>query len=715
MVLKPVYSHTTENPYVRPFAGHNGKQLLYSDGVRVSGLDTQTSLVRWQGGELESVRRIIDLPERVLLIGEHIQVIDKERGQRVWDFPLNCFAGQQCNADVLAVTGDRLLVGGFGSVYNMAQIVSVRDGKEIWPNWVTTCGMRLAGIAAESVILVCQSDNPLIQRIDLASRRTLFAAPSPAPGFEPQEAWYSDQYVYVVGDLDRARKLYVFSTADGSVAGKFNIKTSGSEMGFVVSPDAGRFVPWQVSGQEITFWGIDVATGKSAWQYKAASGTIVGQVGSTLALLTLPETGPVIVGLGLGDGRERFQFPVPFDRPVATLQGPTLYVVETGGRRFVAVDLPSGKVIAIGTVPSTAGATPDTMYFASSVAGFVSLVGREVTLFGGTSIPGQVDQVVAALDSGNEAQAVELYSALMPFRRTLPEARRAFTEMTRFRWFSGRVKLRGKDPSAAVFPLAAALSGVETWSDEELLPLLPELERVALEVAMSRLTGADRDDLLLPVLDLLVQHVAMVPVEAQSVLVETAVTLARALRGGPSGVTAAGLVDRLQEASATAAFFDEHPYRTAKEMDTIQTTIELADQAFVEGDPAMASDLLKELAANAACTRVFGQDYDPWLDAAGLYLLPEDDQATKLPAVLKGLKSRFESGRRKIEKEADRALCHRACAAAGKLCPGSRCVETRECGKSQVRCDEECERDRTLWPLPPFNVSATSTTFNKCR
>jgi len=714
LVLKPAFSHAV-GAYSKPFAGHNGKHLLYSDGTRITGLDTQTSLVRWQGGELESVRQVVDLPGRIMLIGEHVQVIDKERGQRIWDFPLNCFSKDQCNADVLARTRDRLLVGGFGARYNMVQIVGIEDGKEIWPNWVTTCFISLAGIALDSVILVCSTDNPLIQRVELATRRTAYTTLTPAPGFKAEQAWYSDTYVYVVGALDEQKKLYVFGAEDGKVAGKFNIKSSGNEMGFVISPDAGRFVPWQDNGSERTFWGIDVATGKSAWQTKLPSGPIAGQVGSALAVLGSKDDTVSLLGLDLATGKQSFGFPLPFDHPVSTLIDKTLYVVERNGGRFLALDLATGGVTRLGTLPPNAAPTDETLYFASTDSGFVALAGNQVTLFQGTSIPAQVEQIVSKLDAGNEAAARDLYEALQPFKRTLPEAAKASREMARYRFLNARLKLRGKTPETGVEPLSVVLDDAPSWTDAELTEMLPDVERVALEFAMSGIRSEQLDEALLNALSLLAAHGEVVKGIASANLVETAVALASALADGSWKLKAAEQVGILEESKNTAAFFDGHPYRTAKEIETIQTTLELADQSYEEGDLAMAADLLKELASNVASERLFGQTYDPWLDAAGLYLLPPEDQQNKIPGVLKGLKSRFESGKKTIEREASRDICERACDLAADLCKTSNCVNPKDCPRSQDRCRSECGRSRMLWSPPSFNVAPTSTTFYKCR
>ena len=77
------------------YATYYGKQVLYFEGGKLVGLDPQTSLVRWQGGNLTTVRQLVDAGDNVLLIGEHLELISKDGGKRVWDFPLNCFDAAQ--------------------------------------------------------------------------------------------------------------------------------------------------------------------------------------------------------------------------------------------------------------------------------------------------------------------------------------------------------------------------------------------------------------------------------------------------------------------------------------------------------------------------------------------------------------------------------------------------------------------------------------------
>ena len=198
-LVEPVYSCESSG-YQKPYVSFNGSQVLYTDGAQVTGRDPKTGLVRWQGGNLKHVRRVLDFAKTVLLVGEHLQMVEKEWGKQAWDFPLNCFPNE-CNADVLAITGTQALVGGFGTVFNMVNLINLETGKEVWPSWLTACKYRTAAIISDSVILACKSPGPLLQRIDISSRRTLFTAPRPDPGFTPSQLWASSRYLFVDGTL----------------------------------------------------------------------------------------------------------------------------------------------------------------------------------------------------------------------------------------------------------------------------------------------------------------------------------------------------------------------------------------------------------------------------------------------------------------------------------------------------------------------------------
>lgn len=715
-ILKPSFSCSTDG-YAAPFAGFNGQQVLYSNGQRVVGIDPQTSLVRWEGGELKAVRRVIELEDRLLVIGEHVQMLETGRGKRIWDFPLNCFGPAQCNADALAVTDDRFLVGGFGQVYNMIQLVGIADGKEIWPSWVTTCGISTAGIVADSVVLVCNSETSLVSRVDFKSRRTLYNTPSPARGFQPMESWFSESHVYVTGVLGGQKKLYVFATADGSLKGKFNIKEAGAgqDMGFVISTTAARFVPWQKSAGKLVLWGIDVTTGKVAWQNKWPGGKILGQVESTLALLAGDARGGFrAVGLDLATGDTLFDFPVPFREPKATLLKDDLFLIGAKSKQFVVIDTAAARIAYLGVFDSPPTPGQGGMYFSENAGNFVTLVGNQVTMFSRTSATERVKELTALLDSGNEMAAREQYASLAPFRRTLPDAGAAFREMTRFDWLQAELKLRQKDLPGAIDTAKTIIADGRNWNPAEFRFMFPMLSRFAVQVALTRSSGPARLDFLMDTLALLAARSAKVETSQAPDFVDLAVLLAGTLFGSAHESPALGVMDQLHDVESLTPLLASHPYRLKYQVDEIKMGLDLADQARKEGDFAMAADLLREMSINDTAAELYGSNFDPWLDAAGIYLLPEDLQAMKLPKLLKALKNRFDSAARKLMKQTDTDLCERACDLAERTCPFA-CVDSSACAKSARKCNSGCRKGRAVWRPAPFSVSPVSTTFFKCR
>lgn len=714
-ILQPGFTIQTDG-YAAPYAGHNGKHILFSKGQQIVGVDPQTSLIRWQEGELKNLRSITDLSDRLLMVGEHIVMRDKGRGKRLWDFPLNCFGPGQCNADVLASTDDKLLVGGFGQVYNMIQLIGKADGKEIWPSWVSTCGIQEAGIVSDSVVLVCTSEHPLVQRVDFQSRRTLFTAPSPVRWFKADDAWFSDAFVYVTGKVAGKRKLYVFSTEDGTLAGKFGVKEGldPSTLGFLISTTAARFVPWQNEDDELTMWGIDVKTGKSVWKSVHHSGRIVGQTGSTLSLLEIRNSRWVATGLDLAGGKTTFRFPVPMEEPRALMLDNLELVWSPLSLRFLVVDVPAGKVRYLGTFPQAVDARPDKAYFSRLEDTFITLLDNGVTVYSLNAVQSRVDQLKAMLDAGNGKAALEIYETLAPFRRTLPEAADAFEQISAFFWLQARMQLVQSDKPAAVAAVSRLLEDAAGWNSVDFQRNFQRIAGHALQMGLSDTSSSAADDQLKAILELVIKFAPTAAGPDTTLYAGVAISVADSLAGTAQEYSASELVASLQEDNRYTAIVQGSPFWTRFKVEEVGTGLELANQAFLEGDFQVCADLLREMSASPVASDLFGSTFDPWLDAAGLYLLTPDLQAMKLPDVMKALLKRFASGKKSLLMQTRKDICLRTCDFAEKFCPG-RCVSPQDCAKSAAGCRTGCRRGKRQWKMPRFSVSPTSTRFFQCR
>ncbi|MBM4355658.1 MAG: hypothetical protein FJ109_18025 [Deltaproteobacteria bacterium] len=714
LLLDPDYSAPAPDAAV-PFAGFDGSHVFYSDGVGVTGVDPKTSLVRWQGGELKTVRYVVDYSERFLMVGEHAQMMSKKRGKRVWDFPLNCFSAAECNADILARTDDFILVGGFGKVYNMVVPVSLQDGKQLWPSWLTTCGIRKAALVADSLVLACASEKPLVQKIDLKTRLTRFAVPSPVAGFSTEDLYASNTYLFLVGTVEGQRKLLVLDTGSGTLVARFGVKESAGESGYLVSPDAGRFVPWQVRQAELVLWGIDAGTEKTVWQQKYPSGRIVGQEGALAVILASSPGGSRLVGLDLAGGKAAYDLELPFPSPAARLDRGQLLVLQAGDSDFVVLEAGTGEVTHLGTLKSPPPAAPRRLYFSWDSGRFVTLVDNEITLYASGPIATLLSGLDAALSSGDRAEADRLHGRLAPFRSVLPDASRADEQMTRFRWLLAEIALRkGQTDEAAEL----ASTGIALAREQGLPRWLGQVARFALEVAagpQSDATGQVALDALMLVRDFAIASAEPSPEGAtDEILVQLLVALAQPLSETAASADALDSVRRLHEVPRFAPLVEAHPFWTIFLVKDVETTLEAAGQAAEVGETGLAAELLRDLAKLPMAGRLFGDSFDPWLDAQGLYLMPEELQAERLPPLLKALSGQARTAGRSVLSEADQEACRLVCATAARFCPGT-CISQDDCRKEETACTRTCRSGKPRFRPVKLNVPLDAKEVYQCR
>jgi hypothetical protein len=716
--LTPDYACQADD-YVVPYASFNGTHVLHSQGAGIVGRDQKTSLLRWQWNELSKTRSLTDLGKRILFLGEHVQMVEKSKGKREWDFPLNCFDPSQCNADVLGATEDRLLVGGFGNVYNMVMLLNLADGSQVWPNWLTTCPIRKAALQDGSLVVACASGPNVVQTFDLQSRVTKQTIPSPAPELVADGLWVSARHTYVTGLLGKARKLYVFSSDDGSLVRTFSVKdpAAGEQMGFLVAPQAARFVPWQSKGGNLLAWGMDAQTGKAAWQHKWASGALVGQHGELLVVTSADAERSAVTGIDLASGQKRFHHPVPFAQPFARIVGDLLFVSEVGGARFVVFLLPDGVIRHLGRLPEGAVIEAERFYFSLGEGIPVLLAGKTVTVYSASPLADYSRKLGELLDQGEEDEARGILETLSPFRLTLREAQLAFEEMLRFKWLKVEEEIRQKDFAAASARARECLAtagagGLDRW--------FGNVGRLLTECALSPAGGGEKELFLMEMLQALRVNAEMqagakgAPAPELRAKVDLAVVVARGLWLSPKGADAFAEIRRLHENGVLAPILEAHPYWSLFQVEEVETTLRTAEEAYSTGETGLSAELLHDLAKLPVAGELFGRTWDPWLDAQGIYLLPPELQGEKLKDVLKALRQKLGTEKKKLLAESVLAVCQRACGVAETYCPG-RCIEAEACNAAGEKCRLGCARGEPVFAPPEFSAAMGSAEFNQCR
>ena len=707
--------YVCETPgYQVPYATHNGVEVVYAEGAGISGRDPKTGLVRWQGGELKHLRQAIDGLGKVLLIGEHIQMLSKERGQRLWDFPLNCFPGQ-CNADVVARSETLLLIGGFGGVYNMIAPVRVADGKEVWTSWLSVCPFTRAELVEDGIILLCASGGTLLQRIDLESRRTDFAQPPPASGFTPRRFWASSRHIFVEGDAAGQRKLAVFGTLDGKPVRSFKVKEEGDSVGFLVSPEEGRFVPWQRKDGNWLAWGMDAETGKIVWHHSFPDARLVGQSGAVQVLLTRSDTGSVLVGLNLLSGETAYSLPLPGAAPKAWLHADRLYVGLADGS-FVVADASSGQPQHLGLAPSPPQATPAQFYVGEGNGHVVVLDGMKVTVYEGERLDERTAAATALLDDEDLVGAEKIYAALAPFLPLVPAVEALREDLLSYRFLAALVAVRKRD-FQAVEPLIGPWLSKQHQEQAAPLRHYSQLLRVALPLAL--VNGGEADGLLLEILGLLVERAARPGFfvdggPTRTSFIATAVALALGVKSAAQEPSAFADLRRLHSIPELSALLEGHPYWTHFLVAEVRSTLAAAQESSAISEWKMAAELLHDLAALPMAARLFEATWDPWVDAQGAYLLPTDLQARKVPELVAALLKKLDKGAGALLAETAQEVCVQRCQLAERHCPGT-CTMDDECAKAAAACVRSCSKGSPVYIPPQFIMPPGSPGFASCR
>jgi len=700
--------------YQVPYATHNGLEVIYSENAGITGRDPKTGLVRWQGGELKHLREAIDRSGEVLLLGEHVQMVSKERGQRIWDFPLNCFPGQ-CNANVVARNEELLLIGGFGDVYNMIAPVRVKDGKEVWTSWLSVCPFTKAALVDGDIVLLCSSGGTLLQRIDLESRRTEFAQPTPKSGFAPQRFWASSKHIFIEGEAGGQRKLAVFSTKDGKPVRSFKVKVEGDSVGFLVSPEEGRFVPWQRKGANWLAWGMEATTGKVIWHHKFAEARLIGQTGAIEVLLASNKEGHALVGLNLVSGETAYSLPLPGAAPTAWLHAGHLFAGLADGS-FLVADAVSGHPQHLGLAPTPPKATRSKFYVGQGAGHVVVLDDQSVTVYEGEHLDQRTASITALLDNEDLDSAEKLYNSLAPFLSMVPAVETLRQELLAYRFLQALVAVR-KGELEEVGPLLSPWLDGQRKEQTAALHHYTHLLRVAIPMAL--VNGGEVDDMLLDILSLLEARAARPSFFAKggpsrTAFVATAVALALGVKTTARVSAAFDLLRRLHAIPELSPIMEGHPYWTHFLVSEVRTTLSAADEASGIYEWGVAAELLHDLSDLPMATRLFESTWDPWIDAQGAYLLPAEIQSRKVPELIAALRKKLDRGSGALLNETAQEVCEERCRLTERHCPGT-CTMDDECAKAARACVRSCGRGGPRYSPPQFIMPPGSPGFASCR
>lgn len=708
--------YVCETPgYQVPYATHNGAEVIYSEGAGITGRDPKTGLVRWQGGELKHLREAMSGIGKVLLIGEHIQMLSLERGQRLWDFPLNCFPGQ-CNANIVARSDSLLLIGGFGDVYNMVTPIRVSDGKEVWASWLPVCPFTKAELVEGAIILLCApGGGTLLQRIDLESRRTDFAQPPPQSGFTPQRFWASSRHIFVEGDAGGQRKLAVFSTLDGKPVRSFKVKEEGDSVGFRVSPEEGRFVPWQRKKDQWLAWGMDAETGKIVWHHSFHEARLVGQTGAVQVLIARSGTESILIGLNLLTGETTYSLSLPGAAPKAWLNAGLLYIGLADGA-FVVADAASGRPRHLGLAPSPPQAAPSRFFVGEGAGHVVLLDGKAVTLYEGEQLDERTAAISALLDDEDLAGAEKMYNALAPFLPLVQAVEALRKDILSYRFLAALAAVRKGELGEVggfIGPWLTARHREQTAT----LTHYPQLMRVA--IPMGLVNEGEADDILLDILSLLEERASRPGFfvgegPSRNDLVSTAVALALGIKSPQQEASAFALLRRLHEVPELSPLMEGHPYWTHFLVSEVRTTLSAAQESSDISEWKLAAELLHDLAALPMAARLFDATWDPWVDAQGAYLLPVDMQARKVPELIAALRKKLDRGSGALLAETAREVCEERCRLTERHCPGT-CTMDAECSKAATACVRSCSKGLPRYTPPQFIMPPGSPGFASCR
>lgn len=716
-----------------PAAGHaysayHGKEVAYFEGAELVGRDPVSGTIKWRSEGVGPIRKAWEVDTRVLVASEHLRMLDATTGKTLWTYPLNC-QPDNCASDVLVVGDSNALVAGFAPQFNMLMLLDLNGGRGAWSSWATTCPMQQAGVAGERVFVLCTNQptagspgaqgtatpaSPAVaQVLDLKTRRLVATLSSPEPGFVAETGWYSSSHAYILGSLGGTRKLVVFDASTGAPLMKYTVKQDGGGPGFFVSPEASRFVSWQITDATLALWGMDGPTGKVAWNIKLKGAEVVGQAGSTLVVTRRSRGQFKLVGLDLVSGETLFERLLPHKSPTFKLQRHNVLIYGAGDRLFMALDATTGVVLAVTQLAHPPAALePTAVCFTSTAENATLRLGNEISLHVRKPFGRWLDSMIAALDSGNELLAGQLLAPLEPFAEVAPEVNTARRSLALFQLLNAEMKLRRKQGAAALVDAGKATEWAGRFTLDDVKILGPALMRFWSQCAWLCPPKGQRDEFLFDALMLL--HARPGDWGPASDVVGMAVLLVRTIKDSDFREEARNILQEMHAKKELATAMEQHPYWLQFRFNDLELLLEEAKIQVKQADFLLAAQALHKLAENPTANTAFESEGETWLDAQSAYLLPAELLEERVPPLVLKLDRSLAKARRKVLAEAEKRICQETCRTTGVACH-SKCVPPEACLKSIEACVDGCRHQKSSWLLPDFSASPLSPTFFKCR
>ncbi|MBM4370130.1 MAG: PQQ-binding-like beta-propeller repeat protein [Deltaproteobacteria bacterium] len=710
VTLAPRFSHAFSQPLRGPVLLREGLYVAVLED-HLEGVDPGTGLVRFSGDPSPLPRRAAVLPAGVLMVGEHLRLFDPGDGRLLWDYPMNCRPGD-CNVDVLAFDGRRILVAGFGPRFDQAMILDAATGRDLWPEWVPAADVRLGAVAGERVLLVCGDAAGLVRVVDAVSRRVLASLPSPRKDLSPVRAWYGEQAVMVLGRAE-GNDVLVRVPLDGSPGTSAKISSGVDEEGFWAWPDAARFSALSRSGDRLRVWIMDAVTREPAGRFDAAPAArlLPGPEG-----LVVAETGARELALSLREPRSgalRWRLDLPLAGARVWRQEDRLLAAGGAGDavRLLALRAEDGALLALGELPPGPGAAAAWL---SEPAPDLAAVAAGQTLVVLERRP--LEELVAsfreALDAGREEDARAAAALLRPFRDGLAAAREMEASFLR----------RAGDRL-----LQAAARGEWPRVDQGLGELLTGCTAADRHCAAA--TAATLNTLV--ALRRFGPRGARCGVEEIRAAAEWMVAFVEAGSApdwapGLGLELAAALADRgaLEEGEAVRARLRAEPARAAAlDRDGLSRLFRLyglrgllgrAREAAAARDWTAAAAALKAFSKDPEAAGLFEEYFEPLMDAASVDLLPEDLLPERLPGILGPLEKALPKGMASALAAAEGDACASRCERALATCEHP-CSAPGGCEAVHEACLEGCLERGAAWTLPRMRVPVGSEDFLRCR
>ncbi len=693
----------------QPQAVRLGNLVVHDTVTTISAYDLAAGHIRWRfsagGAPLTQVQTLPD--DTLVVAAGDLLALRPADGSRSLRYALGCQPDGSCNLRLAHIDERRAVLAGIGARPDAILPIDVATGAELWPAWVTVGPVERVFADERWILVTTTNPSELVAVAPGLGRlrwRVPAAVPDPRVGsLAVREAWSDADAVYVW-------------RADSRGGGPSRVDTLDPESGAVKST-----LPLPACPSTVERCGIVPLSGAAVFAYALAPGPALpapaAAPGGMPVLTTLPvRVGTDRVAFALRDGAgltvqalDRATGRIVWRRPLAgsgehvTLAAFGADVAAAwpgfgGGLTLVVLAGRDGRTQAVGQLP---GAAPVAGLFGSQT-GLVVVRGGQATPLVFRPAGEFVAAYLAAVRSGNDAEAARIAEGLLPFASELTTARRVLA-------IRAEAEVRRARRELAAGRAAAAFDGLKT--------LCAQADATAGGLAALVIAASAFNNLL----------ASGVPSAAGEPLSRLARRYGEALRGLAPALAAGGEAARLPLQAAGLQLLDAlaGAGRLADARGLLDTLQGLPLGLDPHALPAVARRLVATLAlerADEAAQRQRSEGAVGAAEALGAALdLPL--VAAVLPTT-NGLRSEIEQFRRQPEAYAKndvRALvkraaaafravaqvgvqdpldCHEACARKAATCEGP-CATQAACNNAMDGCVAACEQsNRPLWRAP---------------